>query len=295
MSTLSNPNVTMFTSGGPSQLSLYDELVASPFNTVVIFSTYILDNGDIVLRNFGTDQTGVLAGSSGVFNPTGNKDIELFRQKILNLKRPGSTINRVELCFGVGSYWDNGNLITDPTWQRIKKIYDQRTINPGPSANLMKNVIACCTSLNLDAICNDDEVQFDADSSLWFARISGLPSTICPAGEFPYWLTLVTRANTNQPNPLIDVLYLQAWTAWDGWDGKWPFKISPNAGVFIAKDYPDSLITPPQAEVILKSWQSQVPLAGGWYYNAADIMTFRPKTGSYADYAKAVLNAIPKK
>lgn len=278
-------NIAIFTGGGSNDLAMYDELATSTFNTVVLWSMGVDILGNIHIRNFGQQEILV---KDGVYNPQNNPGIEQFREKVLELKEQGSNITRIELSFGVGSYYAHGDLIIDSTFTNIKNIYQSQINNPSiTSFNLISNIQTLQRELYLDAVSFDDEVEYDQASSLWLAQqcgLLGMKVSICPYTNQSYWSGLVSAANQN--GTLIDIVYLQAWTGGpQGWvlDG-----INPTAGIYIDQDS-QAPVTPAQAAQQFAAWAQQQTLAGGWYYNAGDI--YANNIGSFTDYANAVQSA----
>jgi len=284
-------NIAIFTSGGDNDLSMYDELPTSGFNTVVLWSMGVDILGNIHIRNFGQQE---ILAKNGLFNPQNNPGIEQFRQKVLQLKGGTSGITRLELSFGIGSYYNSqGELITDPTFANIKSIYQSQTNNPSvTSFNLLSNIQTLQRELYLDAVSYDDETVNDQASSLWLAQQCGslgMKVSICPYMNESYWSGLVSAANQGQT--LIDTIYVQAWMTGGGQG--WVFdNINPAAGIWIDQNGSgSSAITPQQAEQQFANWQQSQALAGGWYYNAGDM--FANNIGTFAQYATAIQSAIP--
>lgn len=280
-SNVPGPKLAIFSSGGKNDLDMYDSLTTSTFDTVVLWSMNVDPEGNILIRNFTQS---VVAGN-GKYNPFADPDIDTFRNKVRGLKANGGKVVRVELSFGVGSYWSDGKIITDPTFPNIKAIYDSQLKGPSAaSKNLLANLLCLQKELNADALSFDDEVQYDQASSLWLAQqcgSMGMKVTICPCGDMSYWSGLVKAANAT--GTLIDAVYLQAWaTGVQGWviGG-----MNPNAGMWVYEDQNNPL-TPAGATAQISAWNQQQALSGGWYYNASDM--YDNHLDSFTNYANAI-------
>jgi hypothetical protein len=289
-SKLCSPNLAVFTAGGYSDIAMYDNLASSTFTTVVLWSMHVDESGNIYIGNFGSD--GCIAGA-GSFNPGSNAEITEFQQKVLKLKGPASSITRIELSFGIGSYYSHGKYVEDQTFPNIMNLYNNRIKFPVPAANLIYNIQALQTALNLDAICFDDEVQYDQNSSLWLAQQCGslgMTVSVCPFEQQSYWNQLVTAANAQ--DILIDAVYLQAWTS-GGCQGWCLGTINPAGGMWLNEDGTTPM-SPLEATTQLQAWQNTTPtatiLTGGWYYNAGEI--YASTLGTFSDYANAIKDAF---
>lgn len=286
---LSKPNIAVFTAGGFNNLdAMYDGLVGSTFTTVVLWSSSVDTSGNFQIRNIGLP--GSSMASNGVFNPTNDPQIAAWQQKVLGLKTADTSIARVELSIGVGSYTNKtGQPVIDPSFPNIKAIYESEQLF---ATTLILNLQAIQRALNIDAVCFDDEVAFDHPSSLWLAQACGLLGmtvSISPCGSSQkYWGELVTAANSKAR--LIDAVYLQAWTS--GCSGWILGGLNPVAGMYI--DNPDLAkhIAPIDATNQLQTWQKgSTILAGGWYYNAGEILG-NPALGTFSEYSNAIRTAF---
>ncbi len=88
----------------------------------------------------------------------------------------------------------------------------------GPASILYKNFQVLKSTLGIDAICNDDEVAFDATSAATFNKMIttlGMKNTLCPYNNASYWQSIFNNSS-------IDAIYLQCYDGGAGNDpGTW--------------------------------------------------------------------------
>ena len=277
---LSSPNIAVFTGGSFNSPGIYTDLLQSTFTTVVLWSVRVDPLGNMSYAG----PAGSLA-TNGVFNPNADAPTTAWQQQVVALKNTaGSPVTRVELCFGVGSS------PPDETFPNIMAIYN--AMCDSGRKNLLDNLKAVKTALNLDAICFDDEVQYDLASSLWFAqaaRYLGMTVTIAPYCMSNYWSTLVSAANAN--GTLIDANYLQCFSS--GLSAEWTFGgLNPVAGMWLNQSTPSLSPTAAtqQLQALIQS-SPRVTLSGGWYYNAGEILA-NANLWTFNQYSQAIADAL---
>jgi hypothetical protein len=186
----------------------------------------------------------------------------------------------VELCLGVGSE------TPDQTFPNIKALFNQ-AVAAGRD-NLVSNLMAVQAALNLDAVCLDDEVEYDLASSVWLAQqcgALGMKVTIAPYCRAAHWNALIAAANVD--GQLVDTNYLQCFAT--GTIAGWSYGgIKPVAGMYLDQFEPP--LSPGGATAQLEAWRNASPgvsLAGGWYYNAGEILA-DASLGTFEQYSQAI-------
>lgn len=183
------------------------KLKNSGFNTAILFVVDVGTNGDL---NYNGDHlivtNGVYIGDAG------------WPARLAALKVAPTSITRIEVCTGGAGA---------QSWANIKNLI--ATNGTGPTSILYKNFLALKNALNMDAICNDDEVAYDAASAATFNQMIttlGMKNTLCPYNNVSYWQGVFN-------NSAIDAIYLQCYdggagnnpATWNGYFGG--FKVAP--------------------------------------------------------------------
>jgi len=183
------------------------KLKNSGFNTAILFVVDVEANGDL---NYNGDHlivtNGVYMGDAG------------WPARLAALKVAPTSINRIEVCTGGAGA---------QSWAHIKSLI--ATNGTGSTSILYKNFLALKNALHMDAICNDDEVAYDATSAATFNQMItalGLKNTLCPYNNRTYWQSVFN-------NSAIDAIYLQCYdggagnnpATWNGYFGG--FKVAP--------------------------------------------------------------------
>ena len=179
-------------------------LKSSGFTTVILFVVDVESNGDL---NYNGDHlivsNGSYIGDSG------------WPSRLAALKTPPSSIVRLEVCTGGAGA---------PSWTNIKNLIASQ--GTGSGSILYRNFQTLKNTLGIDAICNDDEVQFDSGSAAQFNNMIsslGMKNTLCPYNNPGYWQSVFQ-------NSRIDRIYLQCYDGgagndpgtWSGYFGGFP-------------------------------------------------------------------------
>ncbi len=183
------------------------KLKNSGFNTAILFVVDVAANGDL---NYNGNH---LVVTNGVYMGDAN-----WGTRLAALKQAPTTINRIEVCTGGAGA---------QSWVNIQNLV--ATNGTGTSSILYRNFLALKNALGMDAICNDDEVAYDAASAATFNRMitaMGMKNTLCPYNNVNYWKGVFT-------NSTIDAVYLQCYdggagndpATWNGYFGG--FKVAP--------------------------------------------------------------------
>ncbi|RLV61588.1 hypothetical protein D5018_00265 [Parashewanella curva] len=181
-----------------------NELKKSGFDTLIVWTIHVHEDGSL---NFNEEFPLVENGKY-----IGDNDYPHFRKDVASLKHDHSHINRIEFglsAAGSPSYTNIKALLTCPKKQRcdIKNNI------------LYRNFMALKKAFpDVDAINNDDETEFDLDSSVKFHNMLadiGFKSTIVPYSDQSFWQQLVKKVNAHHPNAL-DRVYLQGYAGGTG-------------------------------------------------------------------------------
>ncbi len=183
------------------------KLKNSGFNTAILFVVDVEANGDLNYNgNHLLVQNGVYVGDPN------------WGARLAALKVPPTSITRIEVCTGGAGA---------QSWVNIKNLIDAE--GTGPSSTLYKNFLALKNAISMDAICNDDEVAYDAASAATFNQMitsMGMKNTLCPYNNRTYWQNVFNNSS-------IDAVYLQCYdggayndpATWNGYFGG--FKVAP--------------------------------------------------------------------
>ena len=183
------------------------KLKNSGFNTAILFVVDVAANGDLNYNgNYLIVTNGVYIGDPG------------WPARLAALKTAPTSITRIEVCTGGAGA---------QSWNNIKTLIAAQGTNT--DSILYKNFQTLKNTLGIDAICNDDEVAYDAASAAKFNRMItslGMKNTLCPYNNVSYWQSVFT-------NSAIDAIYLQCYdggvnndpATWNGYFGG--FKVAP--------------------------------------------------------------------
>jgi len=232
----------------------------SGFTTIILFVVDVESNGDL---NYNGDhlivQNGTWVGDTG------------WAGRLAQLKQAPTTIYRLEVCTGGSGA---------PSWTNIKNLIASQ--GTGSTSILYKNFQCLKNTLGVDAICNDDEVQFDATSAAQFGNMIaglGMKATLCPYNNQSYWQSVKSQLGSN-----CDAVYLQCY---DGGAGNDPGSWNSLFGGFrvIPGDWNSDSASTVQSK--MNSWQNATGAPGGfmWQYELIG-------NTNLASYAAAVYNGI---
>jgi len=183
------------------------KLKNSGFNTAILFVVDVEANGDL---NYNGDH---LVVTNGVYIGDAS-----WGSRLVALKVAPTSITRLEVCTGGAGA---------KSWLNIKNLI--ATNGTGPTSILYKNFLALKNAIKMDAICNDDEVAYDAASAATFNQMIttlGMKNTLCPYNNRTYWQSVFN-------NSAIDAVYLQCYdggagndpATWNGYFGG--FQVAP--------------------------------------------------------------------
>ncbi len=280
-----NPNIAIYSGGDPTDStvsSLFSEIKAGPYTTVILWGAHIDPAGDITMNDD-------LIVQDGVFQSTA----QAWAKVITGLKT-NSTITRIELSIGGDS----------SSWDNIKAL-----IEKDPSANnqLYKNLSVLKNTIGLDAINYDDESTYDPASSgtlaQWCVDLK-MQVSICPynTSYSTYWADLVNSINAASKGT-ADAIYLQCYDGgvfnqpdqWNGYFKSTGLTVAPglwavhNSGGVQCSAGDNSTVV----ENFFATWAPKTTLAGGFMFCGTDIQGCT-MGGTAADYANAIKNGLSK-
>ncbi len=248
-----------------------DELRNSGFNTVIVWTIHIQENGDFSFNaEFPIVKSGKYVGHK--YHPNFPSDIE-------KLKTAPTSINRIE--FGLSAA-ESG------TFEAVRKFYEQEGFGPGTT--LYQNFLALKNAIpGIDAFNNDDESTYDLPSAVAFTKMLaglGYKNAIVPYQNSGFWKQLVEQVNKAYPGN-IDRNYLQCYAGGrnnNPCDSKWNFGIPIFPGLWGGPSHLSAV----RVENQLEKWKSTCGIDGGfmWLYDAFD------HSPAVKGYATAILNAI---
>ncbi len=249
-------------------------LTTSGFNTLIIFGVGILSNGDIMYYSNTPGSKDTLVASAGAY--VGG---DALAAKVRSFKTANSTtVDRVEISTNA---------------QNIKTL--MTTPGPGPTTPLYRNLAALRDAWGLDAVNNDDESIYHADSTAAFGKMLGaigLRYSIAPydGGVVSFWSTVRSRVGA----AVLDRVYLQCYDGGAGndpaaWQSRLGTKVVPLLWV-VNDSKPRYGTSAAQARDKFVAWSKQAAVAGGGYWNDFDI----EKMGlSYKDYGGVLTSVFP--
>lgn len=244
--------------GGPfyeNGQSVMDDLKASGFNTVIIWSIHVSSNGDLNINNNAICTNGTYVGNAA------------WKTQWASLKQAPTSVNRIEVSIGAAGCAD---------FENIKALINSQ--GTGSNTNLYKNFKALLDATGADAINYDDESCYDVNSAVKFGQMCNSMGyknvTLCPYTNSGYWSSVKSQLGT-----LVDRVYLQcydggAYNDPSSWQNALGMKVIP--GLW-CRDYSASGV---QSE--MSSWYQSDGIAGGFMWLYDDMLKNNLSTASYA-------------
>lgn len=256
-----------FYSGGQAVM---DDLRASGFNTVILWSIHVDTAGNLILND-------KLVASGGSYVGDPNWPIQLA-----TLKQAPTAVKRIEVSVGSGGTSDFANIRDLITAQ-----------GTGPTSILYRNFQALKAATGADAADFDDESTYDLNSSTQFGNMLanlGYKITFAPYTNQAYWRSLKDALGAS-----VDTIYLQVY---DGgalndvgsWSGAMGMTVDPglwslHGTACVQGDSPATVQTK------MSTWKTANSITGGfmWLY---DDMQACGAYGSAKQYATAINTAV---
>ena len=281
-------------SGNDSQTTAFiQELKASAFNTVVIWTLFVHDDGSIWWNGSPLVQNGQL-------------QVDWLPAIIESIKTPPTTVETVLFSIGAGG----GNGQPNLTWKRINDQLSDATKAPA----LIQNFQALAASLPVDGFDFDDEDYYEQFAVTQVAEIFNTPTprtvTFCPYTNASFWNGCLPPIYTwgqqqvparGQPVQWMN-LQCYAGSNSDAQDlvNTFATSISGTTGTGVGGFYEAQAFIVPGLTVgnsyytytpydIQNTFQTVSGVGGGWLWNSGLI-----EQGNYTlyDYAVAIINGL---
>jgi hypothetical protein len=259
--------------GGPFYAggqAVMDDLRASGFTTVMLWSIHVQTNGDLYYNDTLIVSDGAYVGDAG------------WPDRLRTLKQAPTSVTRIEVSVGA---WGT------PDWENIDTLITQQ--GTGADSVLYRNFQALRDATGADAVNNDDESHYDVDSTVAFARMANAMGyqgfTLAPYTQVGYW-----QGVKNELGALVDRVYLQAYAGGAGNDpASWAdsLGIPVNPGLWSKNGAGcSSGSSPDEVASQMRSWHESAGIPGGFMWLYDDIQQCS-SAGTAADYARAINDA----
>jgi hypothetical protein len=197
-----SPNLTMYGRGlYPGDDTTYNDLRLSGFNTIVLSSFYIHENGDVYS---GDSRNPIIHDGKYI----GDKE---WLRRIASLRHKPGSVTRIEILLEGRWYNQPPNtydFIRD--WSDSTRQIPGIVTGTGNNSTLYTIAKLFKDDLGVDAVSIDDESVYDSVSVLRLGSMLhrlDLHMSLCPFSHIPYWKTLIKGSEKG----LIDAIYLQCY------------------------------------------------------------------------------------
>ncbi|WP_231118249.1 PKD domain-containing protein [Lysobacter silvisoli] len=267
-----------FYSGGQAVIN---DLKASGFTTVFLWSIHIEDNGDLVYNDIPIVRNGAYVGGDGN-----------WPARLASLKTAPTSVKRVEVSIGAWGV---------PDFERMARLANGTAAGCGTSivcgtgsnSILYRNFQALKTITGADAVNFDDESYYNVADTTTFGQMlvgQGYKITFAPYTNQSFW-----RAVKDNLGASVDRIYLQVY---DGGASNNPANWNTAMGMTVmpglwtrhgtgcsAGDSPASV------QSRMAGWKTSAGITGGflWLYDDIQLCS---SLGTAAQYAAAVNNAL---
>lgn len=262
-----------FYSGGTPVM---DDLRASGFTTVMLWSVHVDTNGDLHLNDEPLISDGNYVGPN-----TG------WSAELATLKQAPTSVNRIEVSIGAGGTTD---------FESIQALVNGTGAGAGtgPDSILYRNFQLLKQITGADAANFDDESAYDLASATAFGQMLaglGYKITFAPYTNRSFWASL--KANLGSA---VDKIYLQDYAGGTGNDpAQWtsalgmpviPGLWSKNGTGCSAGDSPTTV------QSKMTAWKQSAGIPGGFMWLYDDIQKCSAPGRTTADYANAINAAV---
>lgn len=255
--------------GGPfykNGQSVMNDLKASGFNTVMIWSVHVNANGDLVLNDSLVCSGGAYVGDAA------------WKTQWATLKQAPTSVKRIEVSIGAWGCAD---------FENIRSLINSQ--GTGSDTILYKNFKALKDATGADAVNYDDESCYDVASAVSFGKMCNQIGysniTLCPYTNSSFWSSVKTNLGT-----LVDRVYLQCY---DGGAGNSPASWSSIMGMKVIPGlwclHSSSGDSASTVNSKLTNWKDSS--AGGFMWLYDDMMKLSSPNAT-ADYANAINSAF---
>ncbi|HXP01969.1 MAG TPA: hypothetical protein VN813_15810 [Luteibacter sp.] len=262
-----------FYSGGTAVMN---DLKASGFTTVMLWSIHVDANGDLHLNDQALISNGAFVGTNTNWS-----------NQLKTLKQAPTSVKRIEVSIGSGGV---------PDFERIQALINGTGpgTGTGPDSILYKNFKLLKSLTGADAANFDDESDYDLPSATAFGQMLaglGYKITFVPYTNRTFWVDLKNNLGTS-----VDRVYLQDY---DGGTGNDPAAWSQALGMAVepglwsrhgtgcsAGDDPSSV------HAKMSAWKVSANIPGGFMWLYDDIQACSTAGRTSADYAAAINSAV---
>jgi hypothetical protein len=199
---LASPNLTIYGRGlYPGTDSIFDDLRWSGFNTIVLSSFYIHENGDVYS---GDSRSPIIHDGKYI----GDKE---WLRRIASLRQKPGFVTRIEILLEGRWYNQPPNtydFIRD--WSDSTRQIPGIITGTGDKSTLYSIATVFKTDLGVDAVSIDDESVYDSVSVIRLGEMLhrlNMHMTLCPFTNKLYWRALINASKKG----LIDAIYLQCY------------------------------------------------------------------------------------
>lgn len=259
--------------GGPfyeGGQAVMDDLRSSGFTTVILWSIHVHANGDL----FYNDQL-IVSDGQYVGDPE-------WPDRLRTLRQAPTSVDRIEVSVGAAGTAD---------WEAIEDLIARH--GTGPDSILYQNFLALKEATGANAVNDDDESNYDVDSTVQFARMANSIGyehfTFAPYTAMSFW-----QGVKDELGSLVDRVYLQAYAGGTGndpatWSRALGMPVDPGLWSKHGTDCNDG-DSPAEVESQMRTWHSSAGIPGGFMWLYDDIERCS-SAGTTADYAQAINNA----
>lgn len=265
--------------GGPfynGGTTVMNDLRASGFTTVMLWSVHVDTNGDLHLNDEPLISNGSYIGPN-----TG------WSAELATLKQAPTSVNRIEVSIGAGGTTD---------FESIEALVNGTGAGSGtgPNSILYRNFQLLKQITGADAANFDDESAYDLASATAFGKMLaglGYKITFAPYTNRSFWASLKTNLGD-----AVDKVYLQAYAGGTGnnpaqWTSALGMPVIPglwskHGSGCSAGDSPASV------QSKMSAWRQSAGIPGGFMWLYDDIQTCSASGRTTADYAKAINTAV---
>lgn len=262
-----------FYSGGTPVM---DDLRASGFTTVMLWSIHVDANGDLHMNDQPLIEDGVYVGPNTSWSA-----------ELATLKQAPTSVNRIEVSIGAGGTTD---------FESIQALVNGTGpgSGTGPDSILYRNFQLLKQITGADAANFDDESAYDVASATAFGQMLaglGYKITFAPYTNRSFWTSLKTNLGS-----AVDKIYLQDYAGGTGNDpAQWssalgmpviPGLWSKNGTGCSAGDSPATV------QSKMAAWKTSANIPGGFMWLYDDIQKCSAPGRTTADYAGAINAAV---
>lgn len=265
-----DPNwVSAIFGGGPfvkSSSATVRLLKRSDYNTIMLWSVHVNEDGDLVLNDLKVCEDGTYVG-----------DPE-WAEHWQELKMGTTSIKRIELSVGAWGCKD---------FENIKALIARD--GTGEDTILYRNFKALIEAAGADAVNYDDESCYDVQSAVAFGKMCedmGVKVTLCPYMNVDFWVAVKNQLGEE----LVDRVYLQCYSGGRynnvaDWERALGMKVIP--GYWNIANASEGKTAAEVGEALKANKDS---ITGGFMW-LFDEMRGQARPNSTRDYATAIKNA----